>query len=201
LSDQLSVPTILQFGRDHQATPYDYVYHYFIRPVSSADFVTQSPGAVYLLRSPKNRLLDRTSYEFFSGLRSGKPFWSRDAQAKKPVFEDANGVGWNLSVTWNPGLGRYLLITEHTQSSKGNMGVFDAPQPWGPWTSVEYLNLSERKQFGAGKVDPDTFYWNIPIKWQSADGVEFTLVFTGAGRGKGNDSWNSIRGRFLRRNE
>jgi hypothetical protein len=200
LDDKLSVPKILQFGRDHAMTPDDYVYHYFVRPTSSVDFVAQRPGAIYLLRSPKTRLLDRSSYEFFTGIQSdGKPAWSRDTNAKKPVFEDPNGVGWNLSVTWNAGLRRYLLITEHTESSKGNMGVFDAAQPWGPWTTVEYLNHSEAKQFGAGKVDADTFYRNIPLKWQSAEGLDFTLVFTGAGRGKGNDSWNSIRGRFVRR--
>jgi hypothetical protein len=36
----------------------------------------------------------------------------------------------------------------------------------------------------------------MPTKWQSADGRDFTLVFTGSGRGRDNDSFNLIRGRF-----
>jgi len=63
---------------------------------------------------------------------------------------------------------------------------------------VLYLNDTEGKQFGAGLVEPNTFYWNMPPKWESADGTEFTLVFTGGyvGRRSTNDSFNTVRGRF-----
>lgn len=43
-----------------------------------------------------------------------------------------------MSVSYNAGLKRYLLITEHTETHRGNMGIFDAPHPWGPWTTVCY---------------------------------------------------------------
>ena len=36
----------------------------------------------------------------------------------------------------------------------------------------------------------------MPVKWLDKDGRGFTLVFTGAGRGKDNDSFNLVRGRF-----
>jgi hypothetical protein len=90
-------------------------------------------------------------------------------------------------------------MCDHTSSSRGNFGMFDAPEPWGPWTTVEYLHESNGTQFGAGHVEPNTFFWNIPVKWQSRDGKRFTMVFTGAGRGKNNDSFNLIRGEFLLR--
>src|SRR5690606_40074440 len=77
--------------------------------------------------------------------------WSSDVcssdLAKRPVFTDAeNGVGWNLSVSYHPGLRRYLLCTQHTAIAEGNLGIFDAPEPWGPWTTVR----SEERRVGTG---------------------------------------------------
>lgn len=106
------------------------------------------------------------------------------------LLEDPNGVGFSSSVSYNAGLGRYLLMTEHTDSFEGLLGIFDAPEPWGPWTTVEYF---ESSYFGQGHIEDTTFYWNYSNKWLSADGTDFTLVFTGIGE---NDSWNTVRGRF-----
>ena len=52
------------------------------------------------------------------------------------MFENSQGVGWTVSVSYNAGLKRYILCTEHEQSFKGNLGIYDAPEPWGPWTTV-----------------------------------------------------------------
>jgi hypothetical protein len=87
-------------------------------------------------------------------------------------------------------------MTDHTISNRGNLGIFDAPEPWGPWTTALFLNEADGSNFGTGHVEPNTFFWNMPTKWQSADGRDFTLVFTGSGRGRDNDSFNLIRGRF-----
>ena len=70
----------------------------------------------------------------------------------------------------------------------------DAAEPWGPWTTLTYLPRGNR--FGARHVPPNTFFWNMPVKWLDKDGRGFTLVFTGAGRGKDNGSFNLVRGRF-----
>ena len=148
--DGLTIPTICQFGRNYQGARDGFVYHYFIRPSENAnqDYRIQRPGAIYLLRSSAGRLMEREAYEFFAGMRNGKPAWSRDISAKKPVFEDANGTEWVSSVSYNPGLKRYILMTSHTDSSAGSWGVFDAAEPWGPWTTVTYLG--EGNKFGAG---------------------------------------------------
>jgi hypothetical protein len=198
----LSIPTICQFGRDYSRARDGYVYHYFIHPQSDDDFVAQKPGRIYLARVPKNDIMAREAYQFLADIgKRGEPQWSDNLSAKVPVFEDPNGVGWNLSVSYNAGLERYLLATEHTSSSVGNFGLFDAPEPWGPWTTVVYMSHSEGAQFGAKHVVDNTFFWNIPTKWQSSDGTIFSLIFTGAGRGRNNDSWNMLRGRFLLRDQ
>ena len=64
------------------------------------------------------------------------------------------------------------------------MGIYDAAEPWGPWTTV--ARYSNWGNFGS------TFFWNFAPKFN--DGKEFTLVFTGIGR---NDSWNTVRGTFV----
>jgi hypothetical protein len=64
--------------------------------------------------------------------------------------------------------------------------VFDAPEPWGPWTCVEYAQ-------NWGGFDT-TFFWCFAPKW--LDGESFTLVFTGTAE---SDAWNTVRGRFILR--
>lgn len=49
---------------------------------------------------------------------------------------------------------------------------------------------------GEGHIPVNAFYWSFVNKWLSADGLAFRLVFTGPQQ---NDSWNTLRGRFVRR--
>ena len=124
--------------------------------------------------------------------------------AKKPVFENPEGTGWCVSASYNPGLKRYLLATEHTVSHASVMSLFDAPEPWGPWTTVKYW--TEQDRFGQSRPGSqldwadNVFFFSFAPKWLSDDGRSFTLVFTGGGKGKNNDSLNTVRGTFQRRN-
>ncbi|MBL7187776.1 MAG: DUF4185 domain-containing protein [Phycisphaerae bacterium] len=202
-SEKLIIPTICNFGKNYDGARDNYVYHYFICPQEylpprdikrvARDLIVHKPGRIYLARVHKDEIFDgRDNYEFFTGLdKNGSPKWG-GVSAKQPVFEDKNGTGWCMSVSYNPGLGRYILCTEHTESCKGNLGVFDAPEPWGPWTTVEYID-----GWGKGHVELNNFFWSFPTKWLSNDGREFTLAFTGAGGGLNNDSFNTVRGRFI----
>ena len=202
-TEKLTIPTICNFGKNYSGARDNYVYHYFIRPQDNMppfnskrvpeSLIAHKPGRIYLARVEEDKIFDsRDNYQFFIGLdKNGSPKWG-DISAKQPVFEDKNGTGWCMSVSYNPGFDRYILCTEHTESSKGNLGVFDAPEPWGPWTTVEYFD-----SWGKGHIELNTFFWSYPTKWLSEDGQEFTLGFTGAGLGLNNDSFNTIRGRFI----
>jgi hypothetical protein len=189
-SDGLINPTFLQFGQDYRGSRDWYVYIYASTLKDASDLKVQKPGEIALMRVPKDAIMDRTQYEFFAGLDgSGVPVWLTDLTQREPVFEDvAGGVGWNTSASHNAGLGRYLIITEHSATSRGNIGIFDAPEPWGPWTTVLY-----KSGFGAPTIESSAFFWNFANKWLSADGRDFVLVFTGIGS---NDSWNSVGGRL-----
>jgi hypothetical protein len=51
----------------------------------------------------------------------------------------------------------------------GGFGVYDAPEPWGPWTTVYFT-----EKWGVGPGDTASF----PTKWMSADGKTLYLVFS-----------------------
>jgi hypothetical protein len=181
-------PTFLQFGRGYSGARDGWVYMYAAQN-NSDTWDIQIPGKIMLMRAPKTELMNRSTYEFFTGLdANGQPQWSSSLADRKPVFEDPNGVHL-VSVSYNAGLRRYLLTTPHTEKNAGNIGIFDASEPWGPWTTVLYEN-----GWGAGYIETNTFFWNFSNKWLSADGMDFVLVFTGK---NSNDSWNIIRGTFV----
>jgi hypothetical protein len=144
----------------------------------------------------------RIEDQWFTGRDNGKPTWGL-LSAEKPVFENAAGTGRCLSVSFNHGLGRYLLATEHTVSHASVLGFWDAPEPWRPWTTVRLWSPEDR--FGQTRPG-STLDWNDNIffcafvpKWFSVDGLSFILAFTGGGNGKDNDSLNTVRGNFERR--
>ncbi len=200
--DGLSIPTFLNFGRDYAGARDGFIYSYFIEPTwgpttpknSEFGFEIHRPGRIHLSRAPKDALLRRDAHEFFAGLdEKGEPRWSTDAAEKQPVFSDPNGVGWNVSVSFNAGLNRYLLATEHGATHVGKLGIFDAPEPWGPWTTVAY-----DENWAEGHAEVSAFFWSLPNKWLSPDGTRFTMVFTGK---NSNDSWNTVKGRFVVRKQ
>ncbi|MFW6370660.1 MAG: hypothetical protein ACOC10_05570 [Bacteroidota bacterium] len=193
------MPTLCNFDKNYTNARDEYVYSYLIRfqsyegPDDYEDKVDwlncQKPGYIDLARVHKDSIMFREGYTFFAGLTNGSPTWTNDIHKRAPVFENPAGVGWCINVSYNPGLKRYLLTTEHTETHRGNIGIFDAPEPWGPWTTVLY-----EKDWGDGHVPLNTFYWNFSNKWLSQDGKTFSLIFTGR---KENDSFNMIRGKFF----
>ena len=76
-------------------------------------------------------------------------------------------------MTYNPALKRYLLTSigqgKDTRFA-GGFGIYDAPKPWGPWTTVYYTN-----NWDVGPGESCSF----PSKWLSADGKTAWLVFSG----------------------
>lgn len=177
------LPTILNFGQDNAGARDGYIYHYFINLTDSGALGLQTGGDIVLARSLVADLETEANYEWYTG---AGPTWSTTVANRVPIFHDANGVGWNLSVSYNASLGRYFLMTEHSASFQGKIGIFDAAEPWGPWTTVLYQNA-----FGSGTVTADTFYWAFAPKWNS--GSQFVMVFSGINT---NDSWNTVEGSF-----
>ncbi len=179
---RLAMPTFLQYGRDRAGAPDDFAYTYFIRREDRADtLAVHRPGAVDLARAPIDRLGERDAWEFFAGDATA-PAWTTDADARVPVFEDPNGVGWCVSAVHLPHPDRIVLCTEHAASFTSNLGMFEAPAPWGPWSTVEY-----GERWGEPHVPAKAFFWTFAPKWST--GEEVVLVFTGI---EELDAWCSV---------
>jgi hypothetical protein len=181
-------PTFLQFGQGYAGARDGYVYMYAAERNSDV-WEVHTPGRVSLMRAPKDRLMERAAYEFFAGQdpSSGAPRWSDSVAERAPVLEDSNGARLPSAI-YNPGLRRYFLLVGRAPRFSGNVSIFDAPEPWGPWTTVLYEDA-----WGRGHVDPSTFFLNFSPKWWGDGGKSFVLAFTGGGD---LDSWNTVEGSF-----
>ena len=187
-SDGLGVPFFLQAGQDYRAAEDGYLYIYFTE-IQDGLWEVQKPGQHALARVRPADVENEAAYEFWTGQRGGggTPAWG-SLSARTPVFEDPNGV-MRSSIIYLPQLHRYVLITNHTARNQGNIAMFDAPHPWGPWSTFLY----ESGWPQGGEVPVNTFYWNISPKWLSNGDRDFVLVFTGK---EANDAWNSVEGSF-----
>lgn len=160
-------PTFLNFVKNYEHARDDYVYIY--SPDSDSAYV--AADRLLLARAGKNRIKSRTAYEFFAGLTSSRrPSWTNDIRHAEAVF-DHQGRCLRPTVSYDLGLHRYLLCQAGKAGSvEAGFGVFDAPEPWGPWTTVTYVPRWD--------VNPGESA-SFPTKWMSADGKTLHLVFSG----------------------
>ena len=86
---------------------------------------------------------------------------------------------------------RFTDTSFHT--GPGQLGVFDAPQPWGPWTTVAYY-----EDWGRMGTEGHGLNCDFPQKWMSDDGRSMWCVFSVYGTGgqqgiKAHDSFNLVK--------
>jgi len=80
---------------------------------------------------------------------------------------------------YHPVFRRYLLAVRHGGRS-GRWGLFDAPEPWGPWTTVAYGDdfpewVYTRDPQGASR-NRAAWMHSFPAKWISRDGREMWSI-------------------------
>jgi hypothetical protein len=166
---ELGYPCFLNFGRNYAGARDGYVYLY--SPDTPSAY--EETDTLVLARVPKDSIRDRAAYEFLSGPdANGNPTWSSDISQRKAVFTFPGGCN-RLDVTYNAPLGRYLLVMRSRAEvgGKNQFSIYDAPEPWGPWTTVFYTESWD--------IDPGESV-HVPAKWISADGRTCHLVFAGS---------------------
>jgi hypothetical protein len=123
---------------------------------------------VILARVKLKKFRERKEWEFFAGLDDkGKPRWVRELSKRKPVLED-KGRCERVDAVWHPGLKRVLLTV--SANHEGAWGIYDAPAPWGPFTTAYHTN-----DWGLGP----THGYRLPAKWIGARDNSMWLVFSG----------------------
>jgi CubicO group peptidase (beta-lactamase class C family) len=167
-------PTILNFGKNYAGARDKYVYVYS----HDADSAYVPADRMVLARVPKGRIREREAYEFLRSVDGNhEPAWTKDLDERGAVFVHPRRC-YRSGITYNVGLKRYLWcqILPDTHGKKadtrfeGGFGIYDAPEPWGPWTTVFF---TEKWDVGPGESS------RFPTKWMSADGTRVHLVFSG----------------------
>lgn len=166
-------PTFLNFAKNYAGARDGYVYVYSL----DNDNAYEPADRMVLARVPKDRLAQPLAYEYFVALdSSGQPVWTKDVAQRGAVFNH-RGNCYRGGVTYNAALRRYLWcqILPHSTHPEGprfqgGFGIYDAPEPWGPWTTAFY---AENWDVGPGESS------SLPTKWMSKDGRTVHLVFSG----------------------
>ena len=157
-------PAFLNFGKNYAGARDSYVYTYS----QDGPSAYQSYDGVALARVARSRVRDRGAYEFFVRLdQRGRPLWTRDISKRGPVFFYP-GHCQRVDAVYSPVLKRYLLALGYNH--EGGWGIYDAPEPWGPWTSAFHTLAWDLS---------GTHGYRLPSKWIAADGRSMYLVFSG----------------------
>ena len=163
-------PAFLNFGQNYGDARDGFVYTYSQDGPSAYD----SDNGVVLARAAKDRIRERKAWEFCERFDDGgRPVWTANVTRQGAVFHYPANCQ-RVDVVYNTGIGRYLMALGYDHA--GGWGLFDAPEPWGPWTTILH-----RQWDVAG-----THGYRLPAKWISKDGLTITLVFSGT---KPNDAF------------
>jgi len=169
-------PTFLNFGKNYAGARDQYVYIYS----HDSGSAYRRADRMVLARAPKEKIRERGAYEFFEKLDGDSPLWTADVDRRGAVFTHP-GECYRSSVSYNAEMGRYLWCQTGTGGDtrfRGGLAIYDASEPWGPWTTVFY---TDQWDIGPGETSC------LPSKWMSDDGRTVHLVFSG------NDSFSVRR--------
>jgi len=185
--------TFLDGGQDSGSAAPPVIYIYYLKSGDSRHLYLKRVSAARLTADPSTG----ADCQYFNG----SSWWGRQARWSTrqrdaiPVFADANNVQ-GPTVSFDRGLGRYLLTVGHYASgnddvsSAGQVGLFEAAHPWGPWSTIAYY-----ENWGGGDMNAETrgdfLSLRLPSKWFSDDGTAFWAVFSGL---NSYDSFNVVRG-------
>jgi hypothetical protein len=172
---EFGLPGFINFGRDYAGARDEFVYSYS-HDGARADTPADS---FVLLRVPRDRIGDRTAWEFLERIEGGKPVWTADIEQRGAVFTNRESC-LRSGMTYNSGVQRYLWWQQIPQPAghpdrgdtrfKGGFAIYDAPEPWGPWTTAFFTTDWD---VGPGE------HGEFPTRWMSEDGRTIHLVFSG----------------------
>lgn len=181
---------------------------------------SNSGASTYLARVPRWHVLERNAYRYFAGLDGrGRPIWNADQRKMQPIFTDRNPPrpGCNglcnmasplEDAVYDPGIRRYIATAQGQYV--GQTSFYDAPHPWGPWTTVSYDNIDPASGTGGwanlGTAGGESLGVHVVTAWISPDGLNLWLTYSSDGKappgalfppaGTMLDSFNLVRARL-----
>ena len=193
--DAFSQIAVLQMGKGYEANEDGYVYLY-----SQNGNTEGTMNQLVMCRVPKDRVLDRGAYEYFAAIDGdGAASWTSDIEQRGVVHTFPSGWvnrtghpwAWHPDVVYNAPLGVYMMASFgmgcspdlHWFGKPSYLGLWTAPQPWGPWTQV----CEEVAWTPGGDAAARNYRPGVLPKWISEDGRSFWLVWSDAQSSRGID--------------
>jgi hypothetical protein len=197
--------SILQYGQAQAgalapgSTTAQYIYIYGGKSTDAA-----GSGKQYLARVPaaSNAIETLSNWSYYSGTdASGNPTWASSSASAVPVFTDPDHAQ-TIEVSFNKAIGRYIAYNDHGTACGGSpcerqVGLFDAPSPWGPWTTFDYEENFDNTGCGSNCLgDQEAVGWSVMQKWIGSDGLTIWPGYSSVDWGTTNlyDSENFIKG-------
>jgi len=163
-------PAFINFGKNNANARDDYVY-----AVSSDQW--DNGSNLRLGRVPKDSIYRREAWEWVAAFTaSGEPAWHYDLDEAIPILTLHRWLSLPEMV-YIQGIKRYLLFTWHLRvdfsyENGTDLLVFEAPEPWGPFSQVHFEEYWEGKEF-------NPYCPRLPLKWMAQDGTSGWLQFSG----------------------
>ena len=183
--ESFSLHSILQMGRGYELNRDGFVYVY--APNGNEE---GTMNQLVMYRVPKDKILDRGSYRYYSGRPGGEPAWTKDIANRRPVATfpsgwvntTAHAYAWQPSVTYNPGLDTYLMANWATGPAESGewfgkesyLGLYQSDTPWGPWRQFH----EDTAWAPGGDTLARCYQPQIVPNWISADGRSFWMIWT-----------------------
>jgi hypothetical protein len=168
-TESFGCPSFVNYGENYAGAPDEFVY----LVSHDADSAYQPADRMVLARVDRHKMTERSAYQFFAGRNpAGEPLWTSDISDRAAAFEH-HGRCYRSAMIYHAGLRRYLwcqILPGGDSRFAGGLGIYDAPAPWGPWTTAFF---TEKWDVGPGETA------SIPTKWIRPESGEFHLVFSG----------------------
>jgi len=165
-------PAFVNFGKDNANARDEYVY-----AISSDQW--DNGSNLRLGRVQKDHIIEPSKWEWVKsfGADDYSAEWTSKLDDAIPVLSLHRRLGCPEMV-YIASIDRYLLLSwslkgDFDPNAGTDLLVFDAPNPWGPFTLVHYEEFWEGKEF-------TPYCPRVPLKWFDQEKLEGWLLFSGS---------------------
>jgi len=173
-------PSFVQFGKNNEGAPDDYVYAISGDQWDNGRFLRLGRVCV-------NHIQDRDKWEFASIDGSGNPVWHKDIKASEPILDIEGHIGLPEMV-YIKSLKKFILLTWscHTDfytPTGSELTILESDNIWGPFSLVHYEWMWEKRALCA-------YTPRVPLKWFDNETLEGYILHSGNwGYQKPDGSW------------